>query len=100
VVWNLTTGQVTTYSDLTDGSLDAVSNDGTAIGEVAHGGISVPVIATGGQLRRLPAGTRDNLQVYMNAHDITADGHIIVGTSRTPVDTEGPYSEAGLLWHC
>jgi hypothetical protein len=102
VVWNLTTGQLTTYSNLSDGSLDAVSNGGTAIGEAGYGqtGILFPVIASGGRLHRLPTGTGNSPEVYMNATDITADGRTLVGTNRTNANTDGPYTQVGLLWHC
>jgi hypothetical protein len=102
LVWNLVTGQVTTYANITDGSLDAVSDDGTAVGEVGYGQTTIlfPVIAKGGQLHRLPTGHGNSVQVYMTANDVTADGHTIVGTNRTNADGDGPYKQVGLLWHC
>ena len=101
LVWNLVTGQVTTYSNI-DGSLNAVSDDGTAIGEAGYGqtGILFPVIASGGRLNRLPTGIGNSPEVYMTASDLTADGHTIVGTNRTNATTDGPYTQVGLLWHC
>jgi hypothetical protein len=102
-LWNLTTGQVTTFSNVSNGSLNAVSDDGAAVGSVGGdtaGVISFGLIAHGNQLQRLPTGAGANVEVHQVANDISADGHAIVGTRRTPTDTEGPYSQVGLLWHC
>jgi hypothetical protein len=58
------------------------------------------LIGRNGQLQRLPTGAGDNLRVYVNPDGITDDGHTIVGTSRTPVNDDGPISRVGLWWHC
>jgi hypothetical protein len=102
LVWNLVTGEVTTYSNIPDGSLDAVSDDGTAVGTSGYGQTAIlfPVIAKGAELHRLPTGNGNSTQVFMTASDITADAHTIVGTNRTNADTDGPYTQVGLLWHC
>jgi len=102
LVWDVVTGALTVYSNLSNGSLNAVSNDGTAVGEAGYGQTEIlfPVIASGGRLHRLPTGAGNRPAVYMTASDITADGHTIVGTKRTNANTDGPYTQVGLLWHC
>jgi hypothetical protein len=100
LVWNLTTGALTTYPDV---RLNSIANDGTTVGQVtSSSGVytSIGLVARGGRLQRLPTGPGDNLRVYVNPDGITDDGHTIVGTSRTPVNNDGPFSRVALLWHC
>ena len=83
VVWNLTTGSLTTYPNV---RLSAVADDGTTVGEVtstsSNGYTSIGLVGRGGQLQRLPTEAKDNLQVYVDAVGITDD---VSGTSRDPV---------------
>ncbi len=99
-VWNLTTGSLTTYPNI---SLSAIADDGTIVGEATSSSdvyTSIPLVGRGGQLQRLPTGHGDSPQVYVDAAGITDDGHTIVGTDRTPMTTDGPFSQVALLWHC
>ncbi len=100
LVWNLTTGALTTYPNV---RLNSIANDGTTVGAVSGSSsvyTSIGLVGRGGQLQRLPTGPGDNLRVYVNPDGITDDGHTIVGTSRTPVNNDGPFSRVALLWHC
>ncbi len=100
LVWNLTTGALTTYPDV---RLSAIADDGTTVGEIVNSSVgytSIGLVGRGGQLARLPSGHGDSLQIYLDAVGITDDAHTIVGSSRTPVNTDGPFSRVGLLWHC
>lgn len=100
-VWNLTTGSRTTYPNI---SLSAIADDGTIVGEAtdSSGGsyASIPLVGRDGQLKRLPTGHGASRQVYVDAAGITDDGHTILGTDRTPMNTDGPFTQVALLWHC
>ena len=99
-LWNLTTGTLMTYPNM---SLNSVATDGTIVGTAtdnSDGYTSIPLIDRDGQIERLPTGHGDSPQVNVIPVGITDDGHTILGTDRTPANTEGPYSKVALLWHC
>jgi hypothetical protein len=101
VVWNLTTGSLVTYPNI---SLRAIADDGTTVGAAttttSDGYTSIGLVGRSGQLQRLPTGHGDSPPVYEDAAGITEDGHTILGTDRKPVGTDGPFSQVALVWHC
>ena len=99
-VWNLTTGTLMTYPNI---SLNSIATDGTIVGAATSssgGYTSIGLVGRDGQLERLPTGHGDSPQVTCFRPASPTTGTPSSGPSRTPANNDGPYSQVALLWHC